>query len=148
MKTNFILLLFMAFGFICNAQSKENLQLVEARKAIEASNNTYQDLLNKRDGSILSRYTEDACLLPPNSSILCGRNELLDYFKVGSPRITKFTIIELFDSGNDYVTEISTYEMFDTNMKKVDEGKIMVIWKKTIDGWKMHRDMFSSSIKQ
>jgi len=146
MEKNLISMLLISLGSVCVAQSPQNGLVEEARKAIEASNAIYSDLANKNDGSILTRYTDDACLLPPNSSLLCGRDAILSFFKNGPKVHSKFTIINVFGDGSDYVTEHSNYELFDMNWKKMDEGKILVVWKKTKDGWKMHRDMFSSSL--
>lgn len=135
----------MLASFCCVAQTKPNSPVEEARKAIEASNAIYSDLANKNDGSILTRYTEDACLLPSNATPLCGREAVLSFFK-DSPRVhSKLTIINVFGDGQEFVTEQSNYELFDMDWKKMDEGKILVVWKKTKDGWKMHRDMFSSN---
>jgi len=119
--------------------------LEEAKKAIAASNAIYSDLALKNDGSILTRYTEDACLLPPNSPPLCGREQILKFFKEGPPVRANFKIVNVYGDGKEYVTEETLYELFDLSGKKVDDGKILVLWKKTKDGWKMHRDMFSSS---
>jgi ketosteroid isomerase-like protein len=145
MKKSILLLSLLAAMCICQAQSKKDLQLQEARKAITASNAIYSDLANKGDGSILTRYTNDACLLPPNSAPVCGRNNILNFFKNGPKVHSKFIIQHIYGDGNDFVTEESNYELFDLNGQKIDEGKVMVIWKKTKDGWKMHRDMFSSN---
>src|SRR5690349_19985957 len=53
---------------ICKAPTKRNAMVEEARKAIEASNAIYSQRANKIGGYILTRYTVDACLLPPNGS--------------------------------------------------------------------------------
>ena len=135
----------LAVVCISQAQSKKDQQLEEARKAIIASNAIYSDLANKGDGSILTRYTNDACLLPPNAAPVCGRDNILNFFKNGPKVHSKFIIQHIYGDGNDFVTEESNYELFDLNNNKLDEGKVMVIWKKTKDGWKMHRDMFSSN---
>jgi ketosteroid isomerase-like protein len=145
MKKIILFLSLMATICICQAQSKKDLQLEQARKAIMASNAIYSDLANKNDGSILTRYTDDACLLPPNSAPVCGGNNILNFFKNGPKVHSKFVIQHIYGDGNDFVTEESYYELFDLNNNKLDEGKVMVIWKKTKDGWKMHRDMFSSN---
>ena len=145
MKKIIFSLSLLAIAGISAAQSKSNPQLEEARKAITASNAIFSDLAIKGDGSILSRYTDDACLLPPNSAPLCGKENILKFFNSGPKVHCKFTIQSLYGDGENYVTEESTYELFDTNHKKFDEGKVIVIWKKTKDGWKMHRDMFSSN---
>jgi ketosteroid isomerase-like protein len=126
------------------AQSKANL-LEEARKAIVASNAIYSDLANKKDGSILNRYTEDACLLPPNSAPVSGKENILAFFNGGPPVHSIFKIQHIYGNGSEFVTEESYYEVYDMNNNKLDEGKVIVIWKKTKEGWKMHRDMFSSN---
>ena len=144
MKTFTISLSLLISVLTSQAQSKENPLLEEAKKAIIASNAIYSDLALKNDGSILTRYTEDACLLPPNSPPLCGKENILKFFKDGPPVSSKLTIINIYGDGKEYVTEETSYELFQDG-KKIDNGKILVLWKKTKDGWKMHRDMFSSN---
>ena len=146
MKKIILSLSILAIAFNSQAQSIKDQQLEEARKAITASNASFSDLANKGDGSILTRYTEDACLLPPNSAAVCGK-DIPNFFNSGPKVHCKFTIQHLYGDGNGFVTEESSYELFDMNYNKLDEGKIIVIWKKTKDGWKMHRDMFSSNRK-
>lgn len=145
MKRLILSLSFLMAICIAHAQSKVNQELEEAKKAIAASNAIFSDLAGKRDGSILSRYTDDACLLPPNSAPVCGRENILHFFNGGPQVHSVFSIQHVYGDGNGYVTEESNYELFDLNNKKIDDGKILVIWKKTKDGWKMYRDMFSSN---
>lgn len=145
MKTIFVSMLLLSFALSGIAQSNQTNFVEDARKAIEASNAIYSDLANKNDGSILTRYTEDACLLPANAAPLCGRDAILSFFNNGPKVHSKFVIVNIFGDGGNYVTEQSNYELFDLNWKKMDEGKILVVWKKTREGWKMHRDMFSSN---
>lgn len=144
MKKTLILNGLLMFTFWCNAQTTDS-GLKAARKAIEASNEIYADLANKGDGSILTRYTEDACLFPPNAAPLCGAAEILSFFKGGPKVHVKFTIQHLYGDGKTSVTEESFYEMTDLEGKKLDDGKVIVIWKNTKEGWKMYRDMFSSN---
>jgi ketosteroid isomerase-like protein len=145
MKKIFISALLFNVANACLCQANQHSAIEEARKAIKASNAIYSDLANKNDGSILTRYTDDACLLPPNSAPLCGSDAILNFFKDGPKVHSKFTIVNVFGDGDGYVTEQSNYELFDMDWNKMDDGKILVIWKKTKDGWKMHRDMFSSN---
>jgi ketosteroid isomerase-like protein len=140
MRTIISLTILMTITLISNGQT-----LATARKAIEASNAIYSDLANKNDGSILTRYTEDACLLPPNAAPVCGKENIAKFFKDGPKVHSKFIIQHLYGDPKTFVTEESYYEMADMNGNKLDEGKVIVIWKKTPDGWKMYRDMFSSN---
>ncbi|WP_246020675.1 YybH family protein [Flavobacterium humi] len=144
MKKALILNGLLMLTLCCNAQT-ENPALKDARKAIEASNAIYADLANKNDGSILTRYTDDACLLPPNAAPLCGSEQIAGFFKNGPKVQVTFSIQHLYGDGKTSVTEESYYEMTDMEGKKLDDGKVIVIWKNTKNGWKMHRDMFSSN---
>jgi len=145
MKKLILSLLLLTVACIIRAQSKTDQKLEAAKKAIAASNAIYSDLANRDDGSILSRYTDDACLLPPNAAPVCGRDKILQFFKGGPKVHSIFKIQRVYGDGNEFVTEESYYELFDMNNKKIDDGKVIVIWKKTKEGWKMHRDMFSSN---
>ncbi|UWY26916.1 hypothetical protein [Flavobacterium sp. TR2] len=144
MKTKIILGTFMLLTFWSNAQTTDPA-LKEVKKIIEASNKTFSDFTNKNDGSILARYTEDACLFPPNAEPKCGGQQIDSFFRGGPQVHVKFTIQHLYGDAKSAVTEESFYEMTDMSGKKLDDGKVIVIWKKTKDGWKMHRDMFSSN---
>lgn len=130
--------------FWCNAQTADST-LKAVKKSIEASNEIYADLANKNDGSILTRYTDDACLFPPNAAPVCGTTQIATFFKDGPKVHVKFIIQHLYGDGKTSVTEESFYEMTDLDGKKLDDGKVIVIWKNTKDGWKMYRDMFSSN---
>lgn len=144
MKRTLILNGLLMLTFWCNAQTS-NPALKNVRKIIEASNEIYADLANKNDGSILTRYTKDACLFPPNAAPICGSTQIAAFFKNGPKVQVKFIIQNLYGDGKTAVTEESYYEMTDLKGKKIDDGKVIVIWKNTKDGWKMHRDMFSSN---
>ncbi|MGN7819335.1 YybH family protein [Chitinophaga sp. 22536] len=141
----FLMLSLMVLAFSAANGQSEDQPLKAARKAIEASNAIYSDLANKNDGSILTRYTDDACLYPPNAAPVCGKDNIVKFFKNGPKVNSKFTILHLYGDGQTTVTEESHYELTDMKGNKLDDGKVIVIWKKTANGWKMHRDMFSSN---
>lgn len=145
MKKILLLVVLMTVAGAVHAQNKSENALREARKAIEESNAVYSDLANKNDGSILGRYTDDACLLPSNAAPVCGKEGISKFFKDGPKVRSKFTIQHLYGDGKEFVTEESYYEMTDLDGNKLDDGKVIVIWRKTAAGWKMHRDMFSSN---
>ncbi|SHN24806.1 hypothetical protein [Chitinophaga sp. CF418] len=144
MKKILTVAMLMGISPISKAQTNSD-PFQQARKAIEANNAIYADLANKNDGSILTRYTEDACLLPANAAPICGKENIAKFFKDGPKVHVKFTIQHLYGDASTFITEESYYEMTDLNGNKLDEGKVIVIWKNTAEGLKMHRDMFSSN---
>jgi len=142
----------VSLHFIANAQSNksnENALLEEAKKEIAHNNAIHFDLYAKNDGSVVRLFAEDACILMPNAPALCGREGIAKFFKdafeSGGVRSGKITTINIYGDGREFVTEEGRYEVFDASGKLVDDGKTLVLWKKTKDGWKDFRDSFSSN---
>jgi ketosteroid isomerase-like protein len=57
----------------------------------------------------------------------------------------KLEILEVEGLG-DTATEISTFTLQGEGGLVLDKGKYMVIWKLEEGQWKMHRDIFNSSL--
>jgi len=146
-----ILLFAMLFLFQKSSaqQSTENSNLEEAKKAIAASNSVYFQAFTKGDSSIfINRYAKDCWIMPPNAQALCGANAPLEFFNIAYYKIGlrngKFITTDVFGDGREFVTEVGFWQSFDANNKMFDNGKFLVLWKKTPEGWKMFRDSFSS----
>ena len=136
---------------VANAQvSKPNLLLEEAKKEIAASNAIYFESFVKNDSSLfVNRYAKDACILAPNTPAMCGRAAAADFFRAAyhdiGLRNGKFITTAVYGEGKEYVTEEGVWQSFDAAGKLFDDGKFLVLWKKTSEGWKMYRDSFSSN---
>jgi ketosteroid isomerase-like protein len=115
-----------------------------------ASNAIYHQSTAKNDSTIfLNSYTEDACVLPPNAPMICGRDALAKFFRAGYDmgiRGGNFTTTNVYGSGDGFVTEEGIGQVLDTSGKVYDDFKYLVLWKETKDGWKMYRDAFSSNL--
>ena len=155
MKRNNILLLALVPGILylfysCNTgQKKEKSNLEEAKKAIAESNAVYFQAFAKGDSSIfINRYAKDCWIMPPNAPALCGADAPLRFFKTAynkfGLRNGKFITLNVFGDGKEFVTEVGLWQSFDAHQTLFDNGKFVVLWKKTLDGWKMFRDSFSS----
>jgi ketosteroid isomerase-like protein len=131
----------------CNAQKTTKLE--EARKAIAAINAIYHQSWAKNDSSIfINSYAEDACIMAPNAAMYCGRAEIARFFRESynaGLRGGNFKTLDVYGDGVEYVTEVNLGQITDINGKLLDEGKSLVLWKKTKQGWKMFRDCFNSS---
>lgn len=97
---------------------------------------------------VAALYTDDAKLMPPNSDFVTGREAMSATFKgmmdSGAATI-KLDPVEVDESGNSAV-EVGTYEVMDKDGKAVDKGKYIVQWKKVGTKWKLHRDIWNSSM--
>ena len=149
LKVTGLLIIISALSVSSNAQNKVSKNLQEARKAIANANHIYFDLYGKNDGSILSLYTHDACLMPPNAPSICGTEALAKDFKdtyaSGTVKSGKFSTTEVYGDALEFVTEEGLWQVFDANGKSIDEGKYLKLCKKTKDGWKILRDLFNSN---
>jgi ketosteroid isomerase-like protein len=149
MKKRFPLFVFTCLIICsCAEQSKNNTDgLEEAKKAIAESNAVYFTSFAKNDSSIfINRYTEDACLMPAGTPKTCGKEALAKFFREKynkGYRGGKFVTVAVYGDGREYVTEEVVGRIFDSTGKQMSEGKILVLWKKTSEGWKMFRDSFS-----
>jgi ketosteroid isomerase-like protein len=154
-KKILLIVIMASVHFVANAQSNksnENALLEEAKKAIAHNNAIHFNLYAKNDGSVVKLFAEDACILMPNAPALCGREGIAKFFKdafeTGGVRSGKITTLNIYGDGREFVTEEGLYQVFDVNGKLVDDGKTLVLWKKTKDGWKDFRDSFSSNHAQ
>jgi ketosteroid isomerase-like protein len=144
------LLTILFTGYNCLAQERfSNSSLEEAKKTIAESNRIYFKAFARNDSSIfINRYAKDCWIMPPNAPALRGADAPLQFFKTAyykfGPRNGKFITLDVFGDGKAYVTEIGLWQSFDARHKHFDNGKFLVLWKKTPDGWKMFRDSFSS----
>jgi len=135
--------------FNCQSQQTMNDNLEEAKKAIAVSNDIYFQAFVKGDSSLfIDRYAKDCWIMPPNAPALCGVDAPLEFFKTAynkyGLRNGKFITIDIFGDGVEYVIEEGFWQSFDAENKLIDNGKFLVLWKKTPEGWKMFRDSFSS----
>jgi uncharacterized protein (TIGR02246 family) len=120
----------------------------EVKKALHIVNESYNQAFAKGDSSLLiNSYAPDGCIMPANSPALCGRPGFLAFYKFAYKagiRGIVFTTVDLYGLTGQYVTEQGTYDMHDADNKSLGKGKYLEVWKKTSDGWRMYRDMFTS----
>ena len=148
-----VLLLTVAAVLSCRTKAEiSSADLEEAKKAIAASNTIYFESFVKNDSSIfMNCYAEDACIMAPFAPQMCGRENITRFFREAydnyGMRNGKFITTAVYGLGNGYVTEEGLWQSFNAKGELFDDGKFLVLWKKTKGGWKMFRDSFSSNRK-
>jgi uncharacterized protein (TIGR02246 family) len=97
--------------------------------------------------AVAALYTEDGMLLPPNGDFVSGRAAIQGFWQsvidmgVAS---AKLTVVEA-ESFGDTAWEIGRYNLHTAAGDAIDEGKYIVVWKRTEAGWRLHRDIWNSS---
>lgn len=136
----------------CEQSHVEKEGLEEAKKAIAESNAIYFQSFVKNDSSIfIDRYASDACIMAPFTPQQCGRESAKIFFREAydnyGMRNGKFITTAVYGDASEYVTEEGLWQSFNEKGELFDDGKFLVLWKKTDKGWKMYRDSFSSNRK-
>ena len=122
-------------------------QTVEAD--IRNTNHQFEQAFGKKDAAALGRmYTDHAVALPPGSPMAEGRDAIQKLWQnaidVGIQNLSLHTI-GVEDYGNA-ARELGrfTLDAPDENQNMVTlEGKYVVIWKKTGDGWRLDTDIWN-----
>lgn len=133
-----------------NTNTTANSNLEEAKKAIAVSNAIYFESFVENDSSIfIDRYARDACIMAPDAPQACGHEEAAKFFRAAYDdyglRGGKFITTAVYGDGVEYATEEGTWQSLNEKGELFDNGKFLVLWKKTPGGWKMFRDSFSSN---
>ena len=120
-----------------------------AREAILAANEKFMDAFGRGDAAGLAAlYTEDGEVMPPNSDFVRGKQAVQGFWQAVMDMGIKGAKIETaeVESHGDAIVEVSTYELQGGEGQTLDAGKFIVIWKQEDGQWKLHRDIFNSSL--
>jgi len=94
----------------------------------------------------LKCYAPEACILAPNMPILREQRGLIQFYKgarQAGVRDASFTSLGLFGQTPEYVTQQGAVELFDADQHSLGRGKVLIIWKKTNEGWRIFRHMLN-----
>jgi uncharacterized protein (TIGR02246 family) len=119
------------------------------RKAIAAANEGFMAAFNGGNAAgVAALYTEDGQLLPPNADVMAGK-EAIQAFWQGAMDMgiasAQLEIVEV-DGHGDTAVEVSRYTLCGAGGQVLDQGKYIVVWKRENGQWKLHRDIFNSSV--
>ena len=121
----------------------------DPRSTIEAANERFISAYNQGSAAgVAALYTEDAQLLPPNSEVVEGREAIQGVWQgmidSGIQRV-QLDISEVSGMG-DTLYEVSNYTLYGADEEMLGRGKYIIIWKQEDGEWRIHRDIFNSSM--
>ena len=125
------------------------LTITKVYEDIAAANEDFMAAFNRGDAAGLAAlYTVNGQLLPPNSDFLSGKQAIQTFWQALMDmgiKTAQLEIVEVEDHG-DTAIEMSTYTLQGEAGQLLDRGKYLVIWKQEAGQWKLHRDIFNSSM--
>ncbi|HSD73239.1 MAG TPA: SgcJ/EcaC family oxidoreductase [Steroidobacteraceae bacterium] len=122
---------------------------VDAQAQIAALNEKIAAAMRRGDAlALASFYTEDAMVLAPGQDIISGapaiRQFWADAVTSGATGL-EIATREVTNLG-DLAIEVGTYVLKNDAGTMLDHGKFIVVWKRVNGEWRLHRDMFNSSV--
>ena len=123
------------------------VQQVPAETA--ATNHRFEQAFNRGDAAaVAALYTENAILLPPDADMMTGRQAAQTFWQEtygsGARNLSLKTVS--VESYGDAAREIGRFSLDvpgQGGQTTRVEGKYVVIWKKTADGWRLDTDIWN-----
>lgn len=120
-----------------------------SRQDVENGEKQWLEAFNGGDAAgVAAQYTESARLLPPNSGIVAGRDQLVPFVQgfLDTGAKLKFDLIEVYETP-DVCTAVGRYEMTFDGTDDRDVGKFIEVWVPQSDGsWLIADDIFNSDL--
>lgn len=120
-----------------------------AKAAIDAANKAFLAAFTKHDAAgVAAVYSTTAEAFPPNGDIVRGRAGIQKMWQgVIDSGIASADLAttEVHAEGN-LAYEVGTYAMKTKDGKVADNGKYCVVWIKENGQWKLHRDIWNTSL--
>jgi len=122
---------------------------INIREAIADANKDFMVNFNRGDAAgMADLYTDDGQVLPPNSDFVIGKEAIQAFWQTLMDmgiKEAKLDIVEV-EEQDDLAVEVSKYTLQGEEGQVLDQGKYIVIWKREDGQWKLHRDIFNSSL--
>jgi ketosteroid isomerase-like protein len=98
-------------------------------------------------GRIAELYSEHGQVLLPNNEVISGKLGIRIVWQGAMMMAKQISLetIEVEDHG-DTAYEVGKYVLHNKGGHVFDQGKYIVIWKQEAGQWKLHRDIWNSSL--
>jgi uncharacterized protein (TIGR02246 family) len=119
------------------------------REAIASANANFMSAFARRDAAgMAALYTPDGQLLPTGSDVVDGPQAIEAFWQavmgMGIKEATLDTVE--VEAHGDAAYEVGRYTLKGDGGQLLDQGKYVVIWKRDGGQWKLHRDIWNSSL--
>ena len=145
-KSAIILMIALVLFLNCQPTQQDSTKI---REAIVAANGNFMEAFNSGDAAGLAAlYTQEGQLLPGNSDFVTGPQAIQEFWQGAMDmgiKSAKLETIEVEGMG-ETAYEVGKYTLFAEGDQMLDQGKYIVIWKQVEGEWKLHRDIWNTSM--
>lgn len=131
------------------SRKRDSLDMTSLKMIIDKKNDQFTKSHITGDTAFLNNiFTPDAKIFAPNTDVVAGRTAIaalnLEYIRFG---IKEFREVTTALYGNeDYLINEGTYIMLYGKNNTVEKGKFINIWKSVEGDWKLHSNIWNSSL--
>jgi len=121
----------------------------EITEALAAVDKRFMDTFKDGDAAGLANcYSENGQLLPPGSDFITGRESIQAFWQGAMDMGIKNISLETVEAEGhgDTAFETGNYLLNDAAGSIMDRGKYLIVWKQVGGQWKLHRDIWNSSL--
>ena len=125
------------------------MMMNDSTDAIRAANDRFMDAYNSGDTEgLASLYTREGQILPPGSDVVTGKVAIQGFWQALLEMGIKSAKLETLELNEytDTAVEVGKYTLSGEDDQVLDQGKYIVIWRQEDGQWKLHRDIFNTSI--
>jgi ketosteroid isomerase-like protein len=131
------------------APNKAPARKLSVTDQIKANNKALGAAVAAGDAKAVGRmYTGRARLMPPNADFFKGTKAITGFWQGALDmgiRGVNLKTVEVEQLGTTAI-EVGTYTLAGGDGATLDKGKYIVVWKKDGGAWKLHKDIFNSSV--
>ncbi len=123
--------------------------LADIRSAIHAGDETFGAKIRAGDAAgVAALYSDSAMLLPPGSPTVTGRENIQAFWQAVMNMGIKDARLEPVEveAFGDTAIEVGKYTLKVEGGQTADQGKYVVVWKEEGGAWKLHRDVWNTSL--
>jgi ketosteroid isomerase-like protein len=145
----------MARFFVCAVAiavaftSTASAQKSDVKGEIDKANAAFAAAFAKGDAAAIAKmYSADARVFAPNADVIQGAEGIQKLWKGAMDMGVKSVKLQAteVETHGAVVHEVGSYSMHAADGKQIDRGKYLVIWKREGNAWKLHRDIWNTSM--
>ncbi len=126
-------------------------QTMNIHAVIRTAADNFESIFGRGDAAgMADLYSANGVLLPTGSDFVKGK-QAIEAFWQGAMDMgiknAKLDIVEVEQHG-DTAIDMGQYTLSNADDQVMDTGKYLVIWKLEDGTWKLHRDIWNSSLSQ
>ena len=97
---------------------------------------------------IAALYTNDGQLFPAQSDLVTGKQSIHEFWKTAIDSGIKTVQLDTLETEGygDTAIEVGKYRFGGEGEQMIDEGKYLVIWKRENGQWRLHREIWNTSL--